>query len=38
MGRQTTLQSAAPNHVAWVRTLFFSDLDDDSADKLAADA
>jgi len=29
------LRSAAPKHVAWVRTLFFSDLDDDSADKLA---
>ncbi len=29
------LQSAAPKHVAWVRTLFFSDLDDASADKLA---
>jgi DNA-binding MarR family transcriptional regulator len=29
------LKSAAPKHVAWVRTLFFSDLDDASADKLA---
>jgi DNA-binding MarR family transcriptional regulator len=29
------LQSAAPKHVAWVRTLFFSDLDDASSDKLA---
>jgi len=29
------LKSAAPKHVAWVRTLFFSDLDDVSADKLA---
>src|SRR5690349_431101 len=29
------LQSAAPKHVAWVRTLFFSDLDDNSADELA---
>jgi DNA-binding MarR family transcriptional regulator len=29
------LRSAAPKHVAWVRTLFFSDLDDASADKLA---
>jgi DNA-binding MarR family transcriptional regulator len=29
------LQSAAPKHVAWVRTLFFSDLDDASADTLA---
>jgi DNA-binding MarR family transcriptional regulator len=29
------LQSAAPKHVAWVRTLFFSDLDDADADRLA---
>jgi len=29
------LQAAAPKHVAWVRTLFFSDLDDASADTLA---
>jgi DNA-binding MarR family transcriptional regulator len=29
------LQKAAPRHVAWVRTLFFSDLDDKSADTLA---
>jgi DNA-binding MarR family transcriptional regulator len=29
------LQSAAPKHVAWVRTLFFSDLDDAAADELA---
>jgi DNA-binding MarR family transcriptional regulator len=29
------LRSAAPKHVAWVRTLFFSDLDDASADMLA---
>lgn len=29
------LQRAAPEHVAWVRSLFFSDLDDASADKLA---
>ncbi|RDH77568.1 MarR family transcriptional regulator [Mycolicibacterium moriokaense] len=30
-----TLKSAAPKHVAWVRTLFFSDLDRAAADKLA---
>jgi DNA-binding MarR family transcriptional regulator len=24
-----TLRAAAPKHVAWVRKLFFSDLDDD---------
>ncbi len=29
------LQAAAPKHVAWVRTLFFSDLDDAAADRLA---
>lgn len=29
------LQSAAPKHVACVRTLFFSDLDDAAADTLA---
>ncbi len=29
------LQAAAPKHVAWVRTLFFSDLDDAAADQLA---
>ncbi len=29
------LQSAAPAHVAWVRTLFFSDLDNAAADQLA---
>ena len=29
------LKAAAPKHVAWVRTLFFSDLDDASADTLA---
>jgi DNA-binding MarR family transcriptional regulator len=29
------LQSAAPKHVAWVRTLFFSELDDAAADELA---
>ena len=29
------LQSAAPKHVAWVRNLFFSALDDASADQLA---
>ena len=29
------LRSAAPKHVAWVRTIFFSDLDDASADTLA---
>ena len=29
------IQSAAPKHVAWVRTLFFSDLDNAAADRLA---
>ena len=29
------LRAAAPKHAAWVRTLFFSDLDDRAADKLA---
>jgi DNA-binding MarR family transcriptional regulator len=29
------LQSAGPKHVAWVRTLFFTDLDDAAADQLA---
>lgn len=29
------LQSAAPDHVAWVRKLFFSDLDRDDARQLA---
>lgn len=29
------MRSAAPKHVAWVRSLFFSDLDDRAADQLA---
>jgi DNA-binding MarR family transcriptional regulator len=29
------LQSAAPDHVAWVRKLFFSDLDRDDTHQLA---
>lgn len=29
------LRAAAPKHVAWVRTLFFSDLDDAAAHQLA---
>lgn len=30
----TTLETAAPKHVAWVRTLFFSDLDDEQVEDL----
>ncbi|BDX34603.1 MarR family transcriptional regulator [Mycobacterium antarcticum] len=30
----TTLETAAPKHVAWVRTLFFSDLDDEQVEEL----
>ncbi|TQR87771.1 winged helix-turn-helix transcriptional regulator [Mycobacterium hodleri] len=29
-----TLRVAAPKHVAWVRTLFFSDLDDDQVEEM----
>ena len=29
-----TLRAVAPKHVAWVRTLFFSDLDEDRVDEL----
>ncbi len=29
-----TLRTAAPKHVAWVRTLFFSDLDGDRVEEL----
>ncbi|GLP77807.1 MarR family transcriptional regulator [Mycobacterium antarcticum] len=30
----TTIETAAPKHVAWVRTLFFSDLDDEQVEEL----
>lgn len=29
-----TLRVAAPKHVAWVRTVFFSDLDDDQVEEM----